>query len=282
MSSTETNDMAMTNHERVGKALELLKRGLGPFVQHEFTNIYKDNAAIEASKFIGEDRMNAKKQMMEWDVSALLKLMWESWHNVFRQTLGRSDRSLVSELRDHRNKWAHQGSFSSDDTYRVLDSAGRLLVAISASQVNEIEKMKTELLRVRFDEQVLSEKCKSTGLAIESSEEGLEIVGQPLNQEEQCTEIPVQPKRSRVEPNRGHSQGHSWNHNSPEKQDGFINGLFKDSITLKEIQIAFVKRFPDHANPTQRVRRHINHLKKDHRDFPYEEMNDGKFVQKKK
>ncbi len=51
--------MAITNHERVGKALELLKAGLAPFVE----------------------------------------------------------RSLLSELRDQRNKWAHQQTFSSDDAY---------------------------------------------------------------------------------------------------------------------------------------------------------------------
>lgn len=36
--------MATTNHERVGKALELLKRGLGPFVAREFTSVYGDRA----------------------------------------------------------------------------------------------------------------------------------------------------------------------------------------------------------------------------------------------
>jgi len=30
---TSTIDMAIANHERVSKALELLSRGLGPFVQ---------------------------------------------------------------------------------------------------------------------------------------------------------------------------------------------------------------------------------------------------------
>ena len=37
--------MAITNHERVGKALELLKEGLGPFVEREFKSTYKDRAA---------------------------------------------------------------------------------------------------------------------------------------------------------------------------------------------------------------------------------------------
>src|SRR5205085_8255045 len=102
-------------------------------------------------------------------VSALLKIMWDAWNDVFRLTLGPAERSLVSELRDHRNKWAHQATFSGDDAYRALDSAGRLLTAVSAPQADDIEKMKTELLRLRFDEQVRGEKRKSAGTAIESS-----------------------------------------------------------------------------------------------------------------
>ncbi len=161
--------MAITNHERVGKALELLKGGLGPFVEREFKNAYRDRAAAEVARFMGEDRLNAKRPLADWDVAALLKLMWESWNDVFRKTLGPAERSLLSELRDHRNKWAHQESFSSDDAYRALDSAGRLLTAVSAPQADEIEKTKMELLRLRFDEQVRSEKRKSAGTAIEST-----------------------------------------------------------------------------------------------------------------
>ena len=39
--------MAITNHDRVGKAMELLKGGLGPFVEREFKSICKDRAAAE-------------------------------------------------------------------------------------------------------------------------------------------------------------------------------------------------------------------------------------------
>jgi predicted AAA+ superfamily ATPase len=164
--------MAITNHERVGKAMELLKSGLGPFVDREFKSAYKDRAAAEASRFMGEDRLNAKRSLADWDAAPLLKLMWDSWNDVFRRTLGSAERSLVSELRDHRNKWAHQQAFSSDDAYRAFDSAGRLLTAVSAPQADEIEKMKMELLRLRFDEQVRSEKRKSAGTAIESQATG--------------------------------------------------------------------------------------------------------------
>jgi hypothetical protein len=160
--------MAINNHERVGKAMELLKQGLGPFVEREFRNLYRDKAASEALRFLSDDRNLVGKGVAEWDVAPLLKLMWEAWNDVFRRTLGPAERSLVSELRDLRNKWAHQQSFSSDDAYRALDSAGRLLTAISAQQSDNIDKMKMELLRLRFDEQVRTEQRKSAGTAIES------------------------------------------------------------------------------------------------------------------
>jgi len=165
--------MAITNHERVGKALDLLKAGLGPFVEREFASVYQGRAATEAVRFLGDDRLNAKRPMAEWDAAALLKFMWETWNDVFRRTLGPAERSLLSELRDHRNKWAHQQTFSSDDAYRALDSAGRLLAAVSAPQSDEIERIKMELLRLRFDEQVRSEKRKTAGIAIESATAGL-------------------------------------------------------------------------------------------------------------
>jgi len=59
---------------------------------------------------------------------------------------GRSGRgpcgtSPVSELLECRNRWAHQENFSGDDTYRVLDPAGRLLTAVSVPQADEIDSV---------------------------------------------------------------------------------------------------------------------------------------------
>ena len=163
--------MAITNHDRVGKALELLKSGLGPFVEREIASTYKDGTA-EAFRVMGEDRLLANKPIMDWDVAALLKLMWDSWNEVFRQTLGFSERSLLSELRDWRNKWAHQEPFSGDDADRALDSAERMLTAVSASQADEVRKIKIELRRTIFDELARAEKRKSAGTAIESAATG--------------------------------------------------------------------------------------------------------------
>ena len=57
--------MAITNHERVGKALELLRIGLSPFVEREFRNIYKDGASAKIDGLIGYDRLNAKRSIVE-------------------------------------------------------------------------------------------------------------------------------------------------------------------------------------------------------------------------
>ncbi len=162
--------MAISNHERVGKALASLKAGLGPFVEREVQRARKAQRIDAATllRFV-EDARIGKRPVTEWDVAALLKLMSELWHHLFRAILGHAERSFVSELREHRNRWAHQESFSSDDAYRVLDTAVRLLTSISAPQAAEIEKLKMELLRVRFDEQARGERRKQAGLAIESA-----------------------------------------------------------------------------------------------------------------
>lgn len=152
--------MAVTNHERVGKALELLKNGLGPFVEREIKTLPDETARTLMDQFAGDDRLFIDKPLPQWDVAALLKLMWDAWQLVFKRTLGHAERSLVSELRQYRNQWAHQQSFSGDDAYRVFDSACRLLTAISAPQSDEIERMKAELLRLRYDEQVRGKGVK--------------------------------------------------------------------------------------------------------------------------
>jgi len=157
--------MATTNRDRVGRALELLRDGLSPFIERE-------SADTDVTRYL-DDPTAGRKAVGDWDVAALLRLMWEAWNNIFQRTLGRAERSMVQELRDWRNKWAHQEPFSGDDTYRVLDSVERLLTAVSAApQAEEVTQMKAELLRVRFDEQTRSEKRKAGGTLIEAAAAG--------------------------------------------------------------------------------------------------------------
>jgi predicted AAA+ superfamily ATPase len=165
--------MATTNYERVGKAMELLRQGLHPFIERELQSQYGKYWVTKVTAgWRNELNWSEDSDSPHMDVAILLRVMWEQWNEVFRKTLGHAERSLVSELRDHRNKWAHQEPFSTNDAQRVLDSAARLLTAVSAPQADEIERMRMELMRVFFDEQVRSERRKSTGTAIESTATG--------------------------------------------------------------------------------------------------------------
>ena len=162
--------MAITNHERVGKALDLLKAGLGPFIDREVRAAIQEHRfdVTTLRRFVDDPRWG-DRPLTEWDVAGLLKLMWESWNDVFRPILGPAERSFVGELRGYRNRWAHQEPFSGDDAYRALDTANRLLAGVSAPQAAEVDRLKMELLRVRFDEQTRGERRKKAGTAIESA-----------------------------------------------------------------------------------------------------------------
>jgi predicted AAA+ superfamily ATPase len=137
--------MAVTNNERVGLALGLLAQGLAPYVDRECSLKY----GVEWEDAVPGDGARSKT-----DVQFLLRTMTATWREVFERTLGRMERNYVSELIDARNRWAHQETFSSDDAYRALDSAERLLLAINAGeQAAEVGRMKHDLQRRRYSEE---------------------------------------------------------------------------------------------------------------------------------
>ena len=165
--------MAITNRDRVGKALESLSAGLAPYVERElkavfdakWTDALKDNAP----KAPAGKKANALNLA---DTQVLLGGMWNHWNDVFARTLGHAERSLVSELRDVRNRWAHNEAFAGNDAYRALDSVARLLTAVSAPQAAEVELMRMDLLRLQFDEQRRQEMRKASFQPTEGKPQG--------------------------------------------------------------------------------------------------------------
>ena len=162
--------MAITNHERIGKCLEQLTAGLQPFVERELKSSYHDEWFAETQKTLSATQVDflGTPDKPEWDIASLLATLWNQWNDVFKKVLGHTERSLVSELRDVRNKWAHQRTFTTDDAYRALDSMERLLNAVSApKETEEIARHKAELLRVKFDEQARHERRKAAATVLE-------------------------------------------------------------------------------------------------------------------
>src|SRR3972149_7279582 len=93
--------MAITNHERVGKSLDLLKMGLQPFVERELKAQHAQLWFEEAKASVSETQANLFGNEAEprWDVAMLLSVVWNQWQVVFRKTLGQAGRRLGSERR---------------------------------------------------------------------------------------------------------------------------------------------------------------------------------------
>ena len=125
-----TTATSYNNHSLVGNALNLLADGLGPYV------VRKMEDAIAGGRYVPDD-VEALGEIAG-DVAVILRVMVTAWNDVFRDCLGQSERSLVSEIREIRNRWAHQESFNDDDLDRALDSVGRLLAAVAAT--NEADR----------------------------------------------------------------------------------------------------------------------------------------------
>ena len=67
--------MATTNHERVGKALDLLKTGLGPFVDREMQGAIKTQRVdVAALRRFVDDPQIGSRRVPEKDIAVLLKL----------------------------------------------------------------------------------------------------------------------------------------------------------------------------------------------------------------
>ncbi len=163
----------MTNQERIGKAIELLRVGLAPFVEREMlrpgANLQQREQRM---KGIAKEAKLADKPLSEWDAAGLLRLVSEAWFEAFASTLGYAEQALVTELRGVRNDWAHQKPFTSDNADRALDSMARLLTAVSAPEADEVTKMRLDLRRHVYDEQVRGEKRKAGGSLIEAAAAG--------------------------------------------------------------------------------------------------------------
>ena len=152
---------ATTNRERVGRVLEALRQGLGPYVLSSYKQAYGAGGylrAIESTLSYGASGvpsnavLDEETMLKALDVHRLLILMWDAWNDAFQSKLGHPGRNYVSELREVRNRWAHQQPFSNEQATRAADTAELLLRAVGASeQAQAVQAISHDLLRIRFE-----------------------------------------------------------------------------------------------------------------------------------
>lgn len=173
--------MALSNRDRVGKMFELMAPALDDFIAATIGR--GTSAGAQWVKLIeAKDAKNGivGKSYDPLDPQTQFRILTESnitsgakpgWY-PFNDPLGRVGDSFASELREVRNTWAHNGSFSDDDAYRALDTAERLLHLINANdEAEQVRGVRLNLRRVTADKDdkrtlksAASENPESAGL----------------------------------------------------------------------------------------------------------------------
>ncbi len=153
--------MAATNHDRVGKALMLVRDAIRPAVERTWRSQFGNQWVQQVSKRIHHLGGPSSPD----DLSFLLRGMDATWDQFFRRTQSKSTRSYLHLLWQARNDWAHTKRFSSDETLRILDHCEMMLLAFqSAEAAEEVQDLKRTLLRqVYAEERRTAERRAASG-----------------------------------------------------------------------------------------------------------------------
>lgn len=119
--------MGLSNREYVGRALDTLATSLGSYIASVLKGVAP---GISWPKLLEHKDSSAGRAPMTYtptDLSVQLRVMTESLGSLgYPFNLGHDARSYTSELRQTRNLSAHNETFNDADTFRALDTAGRL------------------------------------------------------------------------------------------------------------------------------------------------------------
>ena len=127
-----------------------------------------------------QHRMLSGQEKLVWDSHTLLTVMWDHWNSCFRHKLSNTDRSLISELREARNHWAHQKEFNFDDAYRTIDSIYRLLKSTAAKDelLVELQGLKKSLINKQSSNEIPVYNPEQQG-TLPDSNSAVFTLGQP-------------------------------------------------------------------------------------------------------
>lgn len=166
--------MAITNRERVGRGLEILRAGLKPYIEQQFKDKFGAGwPDIVAARF--PDAKRPADGSLHFDTAFLLKLFMfpEVWKELLEPLLGRTARSYAGELVEVRNRHAHDETFTSDQAERALDTIRLLLVEVGApAEAEKVAELRYDLQRQVFAEQTRT-KTRTASLIDGSPKPGL-------------------------------------------------------------------------------------------------------------
>src|SRR4051794_4490598 len=152
--------MATSNRDRIGRMFELLAPALDEFIARSVASEVPEGASWPALVAMKDKKKGIEgKEYSALDPQVQLRMLTENIpHNLkpgwypFDDAIGRVGQGYAKELREYRNDWAHNKSFSDDDAYRCLDTGERLLAAVGAPSVaDEVKRIRLGLRRLTAD-----------------------------------------------------------------------------------------------------------------------------------
>ncbi|SMP61398.1 hypothetical protein SAMN06265222_10793 [Neorhodopirellula lusitana] len=168
--------MAKSNRNRVGDSLDVFVEGMLPFVSQEMKSRHNDAWEDKVREIMRENPSTSSKAgnaNIAWDTALIISVVIKEWQYLFRKKLGAGERAMIHELSDVRNRWAHQERFSTDDTLRALDTMHRLLSSVGAGeQAAEVDRLKSEVMRTRFQELSKQETQRANKTALSGQPTG--------------------------------------------------------------------------------------------------------------
>jgi hypothetical protein len=144
--------MALSNRQRVQGAQDALLEELPTFVEKSLRQAYGDEWVQRVTARFSGISVDALGKPV-WDMQLLVKAMADFWNDAFSEKLKQTDRNNIFELRDWRNKLAHDEPFTYDDTYRALDTMQRVAARIGLPVAAQLQKDRDETMRVKLREQ---------------------------------------------------------------------------------------------------------------------------------
>jgi hypothetical protein len=168
--------MAMSNRDRIGTALDALSVALEPVCAQVLApHLPPGTTWTDVLKVKDGEKGGGSRVYEPRDVQVQLRVMTEKLGTLgfpFSGLLSRAQQNLAGELREVRDKWAHQSPFAHDDTYRALDTAERLLCAVNAGPAaDEVRKQRQSLQRSEYEQQTRKDtRPASAGVSFKDDE----------------------------------------------------------------------------------------------------------------
>jgi predicted AAA+ superfamily ATPase len=164
---------ALSNKERVGRALDLVAAGLSPWMVDLLTRKYGEAWQTQVRAAAGTQPRDFTDKVD--DPSYLFWVFDRQWPTLFKSHASHEEKRCVSAMWDARKEWAHGGKFTDEQAERVLSDGEHLLRAIGAvTPADSVDELRRDLRRVRFEkDQKQFQAAAEKGLSVRLDTAGL-------------------------------------------------------------------------------------------------------------